>query len=398
MEKREKKEKKKFKFNLVRIQGTNFRWVVPQLSAEIWGKKQQFKTDLLDKLMASKTAKKGIKYYSIAIESHADGNPHLDMLIIFEKKIPLKPTELDFLCDKHGNLTRYRSLNQAILDYGSKEDKPLSNCPDTRQLLNEQDLKKDPYMFLQEHMLKDPYSFNIAEFVDQNNYAKHIRGWSSVKIKLKDMQEARCNRLLKNKPGIKEITPELIQQELTPFEQKEYHSWHGYKTIIKYLNEIKKYGWERPFTSKQLYISGKSRIGKSYLIRTLQKYCSAYPVGTQNWFPKFQNFVYKLMIWDECKLNMMSKEQMLQLFDGDPFNLPYKGGSILKRDNQLWLMCSNKTINEQFINMNYDTTKNPITGEYEDEQLNAIKNRIQELVIPEGKDLFVIQKLIHLVE
>ena len=71
------------------FQGQNFRWVVPQLPAEIWDKKETFKTDLLDRLRASKTAKKGIKFYSIAIESHADGHPHLDMLLIFEKQIRL---------------------------------------------------------------------------------------------------------------------------------------------------------------------------------------------------------------------------------------------------------------------------------------------------------------------
>ena len=45
-----KKQKENFqkikeqKYNFSKIQGTNFRWVVPQLSAEIWSKKQQFKT------------------------------------------------------------------------------------------------------------------------------------------------------------------------------------------------------------------------------------------------------------------------------------------------------------------------------------------------------------------
>ena len=374
--------------------GKNFRWVVPQLSAEIWNKKQRYKTDLLDRLRLSKTAKKGIKYYSIAIESHADGNPHLDMLLIFEKDSKIKNTQLDFLCDKHGNLTRYRTINQAIIQYGSKEDTPLNNIQNMQNIINEQKIKKEPYTFLQKQMYLDPFKFSLAEYCVINNYFSKLPNYLSIERRLLKQQAAVCNLTLRDKPGIKEITPQLIQQKLTPSEQEEYHSWQGYKIIVQYLNEIKKYGWERPFTSKQLYISGRSRIGKSYLIRTLSQYTSAYPVGTQNWFPKFQNFTYKLMIWDECKLNMMSKEQMLQLFDGDPFNLPYKGGSILKRDNQLWIMCSNKTINEQFMIMNYDVTIDPLTGEYEDEQLNAIKNRIQELIVPEDKNLSIIQKLI----
>ena len=376
-----------------RILGTNFRWVVPQLPAEIWDKKQQFKTDLLDKLLASKTSKKSIKYYSIAIESHADGNPHLDMLIIFEKQIALQNKELDFLANKHGNLTRYRTLNQAILEYGSKEDTPLTNLENVQYILNEQDIKKCPVTFLMKQVDKNPFGFDFIQYCLDNNHFTTIQRWSYVKNKIKDYQEGLCNKLLKSKPGIPVITKEKIQSTLTDFQLKVFHSHPFYSTIVNYLNDISTYGWERPFTSKQLYISGKSRIGKSYLIRTLSQYTSTYPVGTQNWFPKFQNFTYKLMIWDQCDLKMMSKEQMLQLFDGDPFNLPYKGGSILKRDNQLWLMCSNKTLQQQFIHAGYDTSKDPLSNQYIDQQVTALRNRIEEIRVPEGYDLEVIRKL-----
>jgi len=251
----------------IRITGTNFRWVVPQLPAEIWSKKQQYKTDLLDRLRLSKTAKKGIKYYSIAIESHADGNPHLDMLIILQKRTDLYLDQLDFLCQKHGDLTRYRTLNAAILDYSSKEDTPLTNCLDAKQLLAEQALKKDPYVFLQEHMLRDPYTFNIAQFCERNDYFRYLSGFNAIESRLKKHQQARCNSLLKSKPGIRIIDKELIQSTLTTSEQELYHSHSFYGTIIRYLNQINLHGWTRPFTSNQLYISGKSRIGKSYLIQ-----------------------------------------------------------------------------------------------------------------------------------
>ena len=377
------------------FQGQNFRWVVPQLPAEIWAKKQQFKHQILDRLLRSKTAKKNIKFYSISIESHADGNPHLDLLLIFEKMIRITNTELDFLCQKHGNLTKYRNLNQAILDYGSKEDNPLTNLKNTQYILNEQDIKKDPVSFLMKQVDKNPFGFDFLEYCYDNNYFTTIQRWTYVKNKIKDYQETTCNKLLKSKPGIRKIDEDLIRSSLTTSELKLVETQPFYNTIINYLNQINLYGWERPFTSKQLYISGKSRIGKSYLIRTLSKYTSTYPVGNQNWFPKFQNFTYKLMIWDQCDIRMMSKEQMLQLFDGDPFNLPYKGGSILKRDNQLWLMCSNKTLQQQFKDAGYDLTKDPLTGLYIDQQVIALRNRIEEIIIPDGYDLQIIRKLIY---
>lgn len=376
------------------IKGLNFRWVVPQLPVQMWAQREQFKAGLLDRLRMSKTAKKGVRYYSIAIESHADGTPHLDMLIIFEKRVRMTNTELDFLCNKHGDLTRYRTINKAILEYGSKEDTPLTNLKNYDYVLNEQAIRKDPVTFLMGQVDKNPFRFDFLQYCLQNSYFTAIQRWSYVKGKIRDYQQTKCNYLLKIKPGIWVIDDNLIRASLTEDQLRLFHSHSFYRLIVDYLNEIPRYGWERPFTSKQLYICGRSRIGKSYLIRTLQGSTSAYPVGTQNWFPKFQNFTYKAMIWDECDFRMMSREQMLQLFDGDPFNLPYKGGSILKRDNQLWIMCSNKTLDQQFVSMGASTVKDSLTGQYLDDQLVALSNRIQQIRIPESLNLDIIRKLI----
>ena len=377
-----------------RILGTNFRWVVPQLPSEIWDKKEAYKAELLDKLLASKTAKKGIKFYSIAIESHADGNPHLDMLIVFEKKIALEPIELDFLCQKHGNLTRYRSLNQAILDYGSKEDTPLSNLQNVEYILNEQQIKKCPVTFLMRQVDRDPFRFDFLEYCFKNNHFTTIQRWSYVKNKIRDYQQIVTNNTLKSKPGIRKITNELITSTLTTSQLKTYLSHPFYSTIIHYLNQISLYGWERPTHSKQLYIRGRSRIGKTSLIEAIQRSTSVYPVGTINWFPEFRNQTYKLMFWDQAKLNMMSFNQLLMLMDGRPFHLPFKGGSTPKRDNQLWIMCSNESLESHMISMGKSTAKDPLTGLYLDQQINAVFNRIQELVIPDGCDLFLLQRLL----
>ena len=376
------------------VRGTNFRWVVPQLPAEVWDKKEQYKADLLDKLLASKTAKKGIRYYSLAIESHADGNPHLDLLLIFEKQIELGPTELDFLCQKHGDLTRYRTLNQAIVQYGNKEDTPLSNCPEAQQVLDKQAITKDPYVFLREHMLKEPYTFNIAEFAQQNNYDSLITGWSSLKTKLKDIQEATCNLHLKNKPGIQRITKELIRRELTPLEQEEFYSWHGYQQIVDFLNQIPTYGSRRPTHTQNLFIHGRPRTGKTSLIEAIQRSTSVYPVGTQNWFPKFQNHTYKLMFWDECRLSMMTWEQMLILLDGRPYDLPFKGGSTLKYDNQLWIMTSNKSV-RQHLKQKHSFLKEDFDNPLEQNVIEtSFRKRVREITIPDGYDLFILIKLI----
>ena len=382
------------KIKRVRVTGTHFRWVVPQLPSEIWDNKEQYKTDLLDRLKLSKTAKKGIKYYSIAIESHADGNPHLDLLLILQKRTDLFLDQLDFLASKHGDLTRYRTLNQAILEYGSKEDTPLTNCPDIRQLLAQQDIKKAPYVFLQEHMLKDPYGFDIAQFCAKNNYFKDLSGFNSLKSRLIAHQEATCNLQLKSKPGIRFIDDALIQSTLTTSELKEYHSWSGYQEIVDFLNQIPTYGTKRPTHTQNLFIYGRPRTGKTSLIEAIQNSTSVYPVGTQNWFPKFQNHTYKLMFWDQCRLSMMTWEQMLILLDGRPYDLPFKGGSTLKYDNQLWIMTSNKSV-RQHLKQKHRYLKEDFDNPLEQNVIEtSFRKRVKEIQIPSDKDLFILLKLI----
>lgn len=370
------------------VRGTNFRWVVPQLPAEVWSRKEAYKAELLDKLLASKTAKKGIRYYSIAIESHADGNPHLDLLLIFEKKIDLKPTELDFLCDKHGDLTRYRTLNQAILNYGSKEDTPLSNLSPSDAILDEQKLKNCPEKFFMQLIDQDPFHFDFRSYCTRMKNLHLIKNWSSVKNKMKDYQEARCNLVHRDKPGIQKITDKLIQRELTPLEQEEFYSWHGYQQIVDKINEIGRFNSNRPFKSKQLLLVGPPDIGKTSLINALQVHIPVYPMGVSNWFPRYQANTYRVIAWNEFRLSLMSYPLLLQFLEGSYMDLQYKGGSTLKSDNPLVIMTSNLTL------------KNHIWRKFKNDEyllkaalLNA-PARIDEIVIPEFKDLFFLQKLI----
>ena len=371
------------------FQGQNFRWVVPQLPAEIWDRKEAFKTDLLDRLRLSKTAKKRVKYYSIAIQSHADGNPHLDMLIIFQKNIRITTIQLDFLCQKHGNLTRYRTLNTAILDYGSKEDTPLSNVQNVQYILNKQEIKTDAYAFLQERMLRDPFGFDLAQYCAENDYFASIQRWPYIKNKLRDHQEAICNKLLRSKPGIRFIDDDLIRSTLTTSQQLLYHSWSGYQQIVDFLNQIPTLGFERPFKTPNLLLVGPPNVGKTSLILEIDKYTSVYPVGTQNWFPKFKNLTYKLIFWDEWFPSMMPWESILMLFQGLPMDLPYKGGSILKRDNQLWIMTHNETLAYQVTKI-----RQYMGHECVDRSIAVLRARLTQIIIPANKPLFILQKLI----
>lgn len=352
---------------------------------------------------------RGLRYYHIALEHHVNGVPHLDVLLIYNKSIQRRLTDYDFLL-KHGDVTTYRKLNQAIINYGKKQDKQaLSNIPqETKQvssinqdgsitihkvnaLIQLQQLKKDPYRYLQKQMLKDPLHFNLQQYVRKNDLDPQITGWSTIKTKLKDMQTAAANLKLKDKPGFRFIDRSLIQSTLTPEQLKIYDSWNGFQVIVDKLNQIILYGCKRQFKTKQLLLVGPPNTGKTSLVRQIQNHCAVYHLDVSNWYPNYRDGVYPLLFWDQFKLKGgMSHTDLLKFLQGSPMDLQYKGGSSLRRDNQLIIMTSNMTL-IQHINLKFK----------DDHQRSlAYQNlavRIEQVRVPIGYDLFLLRKLCTMV-
>lgn len=360
-----------------------FRWVVPDLSF------QPSKPDVLQRLLNSKTAKKNLLYYKLAVQTHPlSGKFHLDLLITFVKKVRLKYTQLDFLLDKHGDLTRYRNINVAILQYGDKQDIPLSNFPPTQNYLLIHKLQHDPFKALQIQMLKDPFNFDLGSYVSLHGLMKHIKSWSSVKIKIRDAQQYAANLALRSKPGIKYIDRSMIQTCLTPEQLLLYDSWGGYQTIVDYINQIHTYGWNRPFKALNPLLIGPPNVGKSTLVNTLALYYSVYPKGVSNWFPRYASHVYKLIFWDQFTLSSMRYPELLKFLQGSAMDLQFKGGSTLKSDNQLIIMTSNLHLTEHI------SSKFSYKPRLQQVSIANLAVRIHQICIPPGYNLFLLLKLI----
>ena len=347
---------------------------------------------------------RGLRYYHIAVQRHANGVPHLDILLVYDKSIQRQLVDFDFLL-KHGDITTYRKLNSAILDYGKKQDKEaLSNLPPDKvlpsgqsvnQLIEVQDLKSNPYRYLELQMLKDPLHFNLEQYVRKNDLAHYISNWSSIKTKLKDMQIAAANLKLKTKPGFKFISRALIQQLLTLEELKVFDSWKGYQTIVDYLNQIVTHGTRRPFKTKHLLVVGPAHIGKTSLVSEphndagrvpLQQRVSTYHMGMKHWFPKYQDGTYRLILWNQMKLTSYSYDFLLKFFQGSPVDLAYHGGATKKSDNQLIYMTSNLSL-ERHIQLKFWNSQDRQAAR------QNLSKRIQQVRVPPGYDLFLLQKL-----
>ena len=388
---------------------------VPNLCPEL----DQLKSKILDRLITKESTRKSkLINWSIAWETHTgSGLPHLDILLVYQQNIKPDYTSFDYLIKDlnikqhdvgdnvgigHVWITSYSptKLSKAILDYGQKEDPDvLTNLTSQSKedLLRLTKLKADPYVYLEDQMRKDPIYFNLEQYCQKHNLARNIRSWSSIKTKLKDMQIAAANLKLKNKPGFKFIDRSLIQSRLTPSELATYDSWSGYQTIVNYLNQIPIKGNKRKMKTMNLLITGPASIGKTSLFHnpnhdsyqsSIQDYCAVYQMGMSTWFPKYQSGVYHMILWNEAKLTSYSYDTILKVLEGSYVDLPIKGGIAPKRDNPLVVMTSNMTL-EQMIEQkfNYSLSLSNMAR-------SNLSVRVQNVVVPEGYDLFLLQKLL----
>ena len=376
------------------IRGKFFRLVIPNLQQF----KDQSKALLKLKgdtlmLLLQKQNFYGLQFYKIAVQTHVTtGVPHLDILLLYEKSVQKSLRRFDYLI-KPGHLTKYKVLNQAILQYGDKEDLcALTNMPkDLDLILKRQQIQRDPYQLLHDQMLKDPFRFNVHQWLSDNHLSVAISktNWSKALSLLRHQQQVQCNKILHDKPGFRPITSDLVRQVLTRREQAIYRkSAQIYDKITQKLNEIAQFGFNRPHKTKHLFLVGPINTGKTTLARQIQKHVSVYHHGVHNWFPRYQSNIYKMILWNQFNLKTMPYPQLLNFLEGMPMDLQYKGGSVLKYDNQLIYMTSNMSL-EEHICFRFSSQANRAHARAN------LRARIEEVIIPNGIDLFLLLKLIN---
>ena len=340
-----------------------------------------------------------LEFYKVAAETHpTTGVPHLDILLLYRRSVQKSLNRFDYLV-KHGDLTRYRRLNQAILNYGDKQDRsPLTNMPrDASVILRTKQVQTDLYSVLQRQMLRDPFHFDAFAWLRDNDLSRAVSrtGWSKAVSLLKHMQQVECNRILQRKPGFGPIDRALIESRLTPGELRLFDSWPGYQTIVDHLNQVTRYGSRRPFKTRNLLLVGPASIGKTSLVSqpghsrspTVQDLASVYHMGMRHWFPKYRSGTYRCILWDQFKLTSYPYDLLLKLLQGSPVDLPYHGGATKKDDNPLVFMTSNVPL-QRHIRLKFMA---------EQDRQRARQNlsyRITQVIVPPGIDLFLLRRLV----
>lgn len=349
---------------------------------------QRLKADTLDKIQF-REASRGLEHWCVAWQTHAgSGRAHLDILLGYSKRVMNSPTHYDYLV-KHGHLTRYRTINAAMLEYGHKQDTLVLANYDSTKVIVEQSARKNLYALMQAAMLKDPFGFNPHEWLTRGDLWRAVAKTNVNKAVslVRARQQVECNGRLRMRPGIKKITPELINGVLSESELAVYRSWPGYRTIVDHLNQMSKWGYARPHKTANLLIVGAPNTGKTRLALEVERYCPVYYKGVSNWFPSYRSGVYTMTLWNEFTLSAVPYNGILNFLEGVKMDLQYKGGSVCRTDNQLTYMTSNLPLRTH-INARFRTREARRLADA------ALRARITEVVLPKGNTLFVLLKLI----
>lgn len=350
-------------------------------------------------LISVRESARGLDGWCVAWQTHpGTGLPHLDILLTYSKRVANPATRYDYLV-KHGSLTRYRSVNAAILSYGLKQDKtPLTNIDVPIRMKQSRVRAGDLYPLMEQAMLKDPYGFQPCKWLDAHDLYRAASATNVYKAMrlVRDRQQAVCHRLLRQRPGVREITREVVVERLTPEQLAVYDSWGGYAVIVGHINQIPRHGWRRPHKSQSLqpldymnlYVCGRPGVGKTALAMAIGRHCAVYPLGTRGgWFPSFQSRVYLMMVWDEFNLKTLPYGDLLKLLQGRPMELPVKGGHARRGDSQLIYMTSNLPL-ESHICKRFSSEQDRCYSRAN------LRERITQVQVPDDLDLFLLLKLI----
>ena len=340
------------------------------------------------------------KHYIICQQTYADGQPHLHAILIYQYRLNIRNPHYFDVLGIHPHFEPMRNM-QAALQYVQKQDPVVLTDLNLQVQIRKAKMKDSRTIFqhLYQQMKKDPFNFHAYTYIQKHRTAEQVyrTGYMKAIHLLKHVQKAHCNQLLHTKPGFKLITKALIRSRLTPSELKTYNSWSGYQKIVNHLNTMTTLRGRRPQKTMNLLITGAPNSGKSALVwqrnpepgrMSLLQHCSVYPMGMKGWFPDYESDTYHCIYWNQAKLTSYPYDVILELLDGNPVTLPAKGGGHKKIDNPLVIATSNMTL-DQLIKAKFHYDKDYLQMAKEN-----LAVRIQNVIIPKGKTLFLLQKLL----
>lgn len=287
-------------------------------------------------------------------EHHQDGNLHLHAFVEFKTKLDNRNVRLWDIKGEHPNVKsvgRGMKNLRNVVKYCTKEDEtPLVVGFDLSEL----------------NHLPGEYGTMIQAIKD---------GASVMTVR----QEF-TGSYLRYKRGVKELIAELAQDAA----KKKKLEWKPVKSnvpeVAQWLNDhIRK---EREDPLPQLWISGPPGVGKSSLVRFLNKYLTLYPVPKDKWMCGYEDGQYDCMIIDEFRDKNYPLQKLNALAANDlGFKFESKGGQIVKEQPLPLIVLSNYAKENTYRKVRSDN----MIGEF------TLDRRFIEVYIPAGTLLSVEQ-------
>ena len=349
--------------------------------------------------------------YLICEETYESSQSHFHVILVYATRKQINsPDHFDYL-GIHPNIQVMRNM-KAALQYVYKEDAQPQTNMDIIQQKRAARAKDSSslYQLLQQQMRKDPFKFDVKDYCVKHNLGKQIYKANYAKAinLIKLLQPAYARKLLKQKLGIKLITPAIIQENLNSIELEQYYSHSCYQKIVSHINQIYKYpnksqATMAPSKTPHLLIVGDASIGKSALVdhRPSKQYphpglmhyypCYHLSIG-QKFFPEYRSFDYPLVRWNEFTIDSdlfpkMGYNRLLDYLEGAPSALPQKGKPPVERlDNPKHILTSNRTL-QQHICKTFNSQQSRNLS-----RMN-LGTRVDCVIIPPGKNIHFLRKL-----
>jgi len=266
---------------------------------------------------------KGLPDYNWAIvcaEKHEDGSPHRHAIFAVKKKLNIKDANhFDFLAGSHGHYEGVKSLKDCVAYVTKTNDFVADNidvaqamegkAPSTsteiaKKIMNGTTTTEIMTTYPGFYLL---HSRNIKEFSHE---------WSEHQMELT------------LKPWIPLVEPADATEDI--------------KSLISWINSNvgKSSLQERPIGTLQLFLWGKTRIGKSSLVAKLATMTKTYFCPMNEHFFNGLDDSYKLIIYDEFH-GQQPITFMNQFVDGQQMVVPTKGGQYHKKTNPPFIVISN---------------------------------------------------------
>ena len=349
--------------------------------------------------------------YLICQQMYDSGQPHFHVILVFPKRKEINDSDAFDFHDIHPNIQTMRNM-KAALQYVFKQDPhPLTNMDIVHQRrVSKAKHTSSLYQLLQQQMLKDPIRFDVDDYCATHGIFKQIykANYSKAITLIKRAQPAYARKLLRQKPGIRLITPELIAQRLNPQELTQYYSHPAYAKIVAHINQIHTYPNRdqttmAPSKTPHLLLVGDSSIGKSALVDHRPDSIHPYPglmhyypcyhlsIG-QKFFPPYRSFDYPLVRWNQFTIDsdMFPKRgynRLLDYLQGAPSALPQKGRPPVQRqDNPKHILTSNRTLQQHICKTFHSQQARALSR-------SNLGTRIDCVVIPPGKSIHFLRKL-----